>query len=95
MRRSVIMRTIHKQELNNPGLSYIYAPVTKILAVKVQYGTPAIWYEIDDTLPAKNVVIYVVGTGHDMHFIPAGARYIDTVLMYNDSLVLHVYSVGD
>ena len=89
------MRTIHKQVLNSSGQSYICAPVTKILAVKVQYGTPAIWYEIDDTLPVKSVIIYVVGTGHDMSFIPAGARYIDTVLMYNDSLVLHIYTVGD
>ena len=85
------MKTIHKY----PLLLVDFQEVTThdgadILCVKLQNGRPCLWAMVDDKAPETVVTIRCAGTGHDLNTTP-NLRYIDSVLMHNDSLVLHFF----
>jgi len=65
----------------------------KIIALQIQYGTPALWAEVNPDAPAnENRVIECFGTGQHIHCGMGVERvYLGTVQMHGGSLVLHFY----
>lgn len=63
--------------------------VRQILSVQVQQGTLCLWALVDETSPVENRCIELYGTGATVPDKPM--YHIDTVLLYNDTLVLHVF----
>ena len=63
---------------------------SEILSVKEQFGGICIWVKVDlgeSTLESRKFVIY--GTGHKID--KDNLKFIDTVLLFNGGLVLHVF----
>ena len=63
---------------------------SEILSVKEQLGDICIWVKVDlgeSTLESRKFVIY--GTGHKID--KDNLKFIDTVLLFNSGLVLHVF----
>ena len=63
---------------------------SEILSVKEQFGDICIWVKVDlgeSTLESRKFVIY--GTGHKID--KDNLKFIDTVLLFNGSFVLHVF----
>ena len=63
---------------------------SEILSVKEQFGDICIWVKVDlgeSTLESRKIVIY--GTGHKID--KDNLKFIDTVLLFNGSFVLHVF----
>lgn len=63
----------------------------EILTVKLQNGKPCLWIKRDSdlTIPKVNVKIWIYGTGATIK--ETGLKYIGTLLLYNDELVLHFF----
>lgn len=84
-------KTIYKYPLMTSGRQFVDMPEgAEILTVQVQAGEPFLWAKVD---PCSELIerrlIYIHGTGHVMD--DSEAQYIGTVLMVDDSLVLHVF----
>ena len=63
---------------------------SEILSAKEQFGDICIWVKVDlgeSTLESRKFVIY--GTGHKID--KDNLKFIDTVLLFNGSFVLHVF----
>lgn len=61
------------------------------LTVGVQRGRLCIWALVDTDTPMKTRYFEIYGTGHQ---IPrTQRRYLGTVLLHEDALVLHVFEV--
>ena len=63
---------------------------SEILSVKEQFGDICIWVKVDlgeSTLESRKFVIY--GTGHKID--KDNLKFIDTVVLFNGSFVLHVF----
>lgn len=75
------------------GLTTIQMPVgAKILKVALQYGEPVLWAQAPNVfIGYEQRQIVVAGTGH---LITTNVKYIDTVLMEDDQLVLHFFEVA-
>ena len=65
-----------------------YNVTKQILYVGVQDGFPTLWVAVDPDSPRQIVDIQMFGTG----FNCPKEGYLGTVLLLNDSLVLHVFS---
>lgn len=61
----------------------------KFLHAAAQHGHVTLWFLCDATAPIVRRKFFVCGTGHNL--IDDGAKYLGTVLLYDDSLVLHVF----
>jgi len=75
------LKLTHSQEISVPKGA-------EFLCAREQYGDIAVWYRCnpDADKVIKTVTIY--GTGHDAS--PKG-EYLDTILLSNGRLVLHVF----
>lgn len=62
----------------------------RVLHVGLQGKTPTVWIEVDPNAINSLLVFLMIGTGHP---VPKNATYRGTVLMYCDTLVMHVYEV--
>ena len=63
---------------------------SEILSVKEQLGDICIWVKVDleeSTLESRKFIIY--GTGHKID--KDNLKFIDTVLLFSGSFVLHVF----
>ena len=83
-------KTIHKYRLQLTDSQVLQLPSSaKPLSVQIQAGQICLWAEVDNVLEeTKDVVISVVGTGHD---IPPGAvHYLGTIQA--GAFVWHVYA---
>ena len=87
------MKQIYKYPLDLIGIQGIYLPLhSKILCVKEQYNNIVLYAEIDTAVNGEEFVEFViVGTGHQLP--TTNMKYIDTVLINQDTLVWHVYKV--
>lgn len=63
----------------------------EILTLKLQNGQPCLWVKRDTdlTTPKVDVKIWMYGTGAVIK--ETGMKYIGTLLLYNDELVLHFF----
>lgn len=86
------MKTIHKHNLriDDEQILNLHQGF-RLLSIKEVNGTPYIWVEVNTNEPKVEVLIHTVGTGHEITFDTARAQYIDTVVMFNGSLVFHFY----
>lgn len=91
------MRTIHKQKIEITDFQTIELPEkSRILHLGKQGkngvggDNVCIWYECDTDMPKKKANIHCFGTGHEMPDND-NLQYIDTVLIFDDSLVFHFY----
>jgi hypothetical protein len=86
----IAMQTIWKKILPVTATQVIEVPGdAEILSVNRQHEQLVIWYTCDPTLITnKNITILMCGTGH---IAPEFSKYIGTVLLNDDSLVIHVF----
>jgi hypothetical protein len=63
-----------------------------ILKISLQYDKPCIWFNKIDK-PLKKFKVVVVGTGHDWGDALKLEEYIGTLLLWDDTLVLHYFLV--
>ena len=90
------MRTVWRYALEfNPPITKIEVPVgAKPLFVGLQNGVPQLWMEInlanDMETERETRTFEFIGTGHNA---PMNGKYLGTVLMYSDTLVLHLYEI--
>jgi hypothetical protein len=84
------MQKILKFPLSTSDVQTLEIPVdAKILCVKVQHGHPCAWVMLDPLAPTalRHITLYSTG-----RIVPERiGRYIDTILMHEDRLVLHVF----
>lgn len=85
------MKSIYKYTLLTTDETILDLPLnSEILSVKEQLGDICIWVKVDlgeSTLESRKFVIY--GTGHKID--KDNLKFIDTVLLFNSGLVLHVF----
>lgn len=60
----------------------------KVLSVGVQHGNVCVWAEVDTTADTEMREFLLVGTGN---VPPEDAKFLATVMLHNECLVLHVY----
>ena len=84
------MKRIYKYSLKLQEIQSINAPVTKVLCVQMQHGELVLWAEVDTDKASKELLVVIVGTGHE---IPENAgQYLSTV--QDGSYVWHIYIKG-
>jgi hypothetical protein len=68
----------------------------QILKVALQYGKPVMWALIDkDAKETEIRHFFLLGTGHLINNIVSNSvNYIDTFLMEQDRLVLHLFETA-
>ena len=85
------MKSIYKYTLLTTDETILDLPLnSEILSVKEQFGDICIWVKVDlgeSTLESRKFVIY--GTGHKID--KDNLKFIDTVVLFNGSFVLHVF----
>lgn len=78
-----------------PIQDYVLVPLpkgAKILCAKVQKGGLNLWALVDSEEPeTEDVTIRIAGTDHPIE--EPNLEYIDTVLMYQDTFVIHIFKV--
>lgn len=84
------MKTVWKYSLGPYGGSIDMPSGAKALHLAKQDGFICLWVEVDPDTPLMERHFVPVGTGHE---VPDGAVYVGTVLLDDDSLVLHFYEV--
>ena len=62
-------------------------PSAKVLCVQAQHNEPCAWVLLEPDLEKRERLIRCYGTGHELPSQPG--RYLGTVLVDNDTLVLH------
>ena len=62
-----------------------------VMKTALQYGTPCMWYQADGTAEKREYFIKAIGTGHDWEDTLSMEQYIGTVLLDEDTLVLHYF----
>lgn len=80
------MRRIYKWPLS-PTTSIPWSPDDRVLMVADQGGTPTLWAEQEDELPAPTRLVTVVGTGMTA---PAGLEHLGSAVC--GEFVWHVYA---
>ena len=78
---------IHKEKFDVDG------PITKILTVQMQHGTPCVWAEVDTDAPIRHFAVFPIGTGWDVGAITNfdKATYLNTIQEFDGGLVWHMY----
>ena len=91
------MKTIYKYQLD-PKILKLQMPVdANIITAQSQSNEICIWAEIDTEAATEEITFEVFGTGHDIPLEPLGTerKYIGTALLYDETLVLHIYQQTD
>ena len=85
------MRTIYKKVLAIVGLQEVEVPKgATILHIGKQNGNPCMWYECDTDALRTTKTILCCGTGYPMpDKDDADLAYLGTVILRDDTLVLH------
>lgn len=65
----------------------------QILTVKTQYGKSQLWALVDPEAKTQKRIFRLAGTGHAVTEPSEKLAYIDTILLFDDSLVLHLFEV--
>lgn len=68
--------------------------VQAILKVDVQNGVPYMWYEHKEDKELTPFLLLAIGTGHDEYKKLTKNQYIGSVILHNDSLVLHYFLIS-
>jgi hypothetical protein len=85
------MKKVWKFELTQSDNKISLPFISQFLSVKVQNGAICLWALVEDTNHIVDRRVLLIGTGHP---VPEdGVSYIDTVLLHDDSLVLHAFEV--
>ena len=89
------METIWKYEIYPQVFTEIAVNEhAEILSVKVQKERVFVWIRVDDLEPQTfRKRILCVGTGHPISRSAERLRFIDTVLMNDDTMVFHFFEV--
>lgn len=65
---------------------------SKILCVKTQKNDLCLWALVNpDENETESVKLRIAGTGHPIE--EENLEYIDTVLMYEDNFVIHIFKI--
>jgi hypothetical protein len=67
----------------------------KIMKVALQYGNPVMWALVDDTAEKETKKFVSFRTGHYINKHACILDYIDTFLVEQDRLVLHLFEATD
>jgi hypothetical protein len=65
----------------------------RVLSVAVQRGAIVVYALVDPKAPIEKRVVRIHGTGHSCDL--DGFRFVGTVLLRNDALVLHVFVIDN
>lgn len=82
------MKTVHKFPLLPPFMIQVPQDA-KVIHVGMQFGAPQLWVEMDNSHPVSTRTFSVVGT--DQQVPDHVGKHIGTIVVENDSVVLHVY----
>ncbi len=63
----------------------------EILTIQLQNGIPCILIKHDENLNVPNVEVKIWIYGNGITIKETGMKYIGTLLLYNDELVLHFF----
>lgn len=88
---------VFKYPLNIGGVSIIEVPVhSQFISVKAQCDNPVAYFlqntHVVDSEGTTKHRFYSVGTGHNFT-IDRGMEFIETLLLHQDTFVLHVFKV--
>jgi len=84
------MRTIWKFDLQVSDKVTIEMPKgAVILSIQVQHGIAKMWAEVITDMPKVKRTFETIGTGREI--APGPMTYIGTYMIYDGSLVYHVY----
>lgn len=86
---------VYKYPLNIGGVSIVEVPINSVfLSVKSQGDEVVVYFSVPTVSASLKEIdshkFYVVGTGHEFES-DKEMSFIDTVLLYEDSFVLHVF----
>lgn len=90
---------VFKYPLNIGGVTIVKVPTrSQFLSAKVQ-GDNAVVYFLENAkhVESEGVVthhFYAVGTGHSFT-LDRGMQYIDTLLLFHDKFVIHVFKIEE
>lgn len=89
------MKTVRKYEIdllaNGQAVNVFHIPKgASILGVHLQYGKPVLYALVDPNETShESRTVVCVGTGYAE--VPIGAVFLGTLLLANDSLVIHFF----
>ena len=88
-------KVIYKYPLDEVDRQTISMPKgAEILSLQVQNGTPCIWALVNKGADMEDRTFVMIGTGHPiMDELYSGAEYIGTAIVFNDTLVWHVFEL--
>ena len=88
------MDTLDVKKIKLPFVSVAEAKA-HILKLEKQYGIPCAWYQTDVHAGfldiQKEFYLIAIGTGHDWGDRLSKEEHLGTVLLYDDTLVLHYF----
>lgn len=88
------MDTLDVKKIELPFVSVAEAKA-HILKLEKQYGIPCAWYQTDIHAGSSDIqkefYLIAIGTGHDWGDRLSMEEYLGTVLLYDDTLVLHYF----
>lgn len=89
------MRTIHKYPLDitNSVILLRLPQHAELLTVVVQRGVPTLWALVETENAVVDRYIWCFGTGR--HLPKPLGKYLGTVLLFVDTLVLHYFDGGE
>lgn len=85
------MKTVYKYEISYKEGSeaiFLIPRGAKFLSLQVQYGNPVLYFEVEPTSRPTEQKFLLVETGAT---VPLGVKYIGTVMLAEESYVLHIY----
>lgn len=87
------MKTIYKYPvfLTIQGLTFKSFEGAEVISCGLDgYGVPCVWAKVDTAAPAKDLVLYCVGTGWDISYLEnKNTKFIGTVT--DGAMVIHIY----
>ncbi len=87
------MITIHKQVLKLTHEQELEVPEhSNFISCQVQKGELCVWYECNTKEKMTKRRIYINFTGHEIKPKDISIKYINTLLVNDQELVLHVYA---
>lgn len=88
------MDTLDVKKIKLPFVSVAKAKA-HILKIEKQYGIPCAWYQTDIRVGSSDIqkefYLIAIGTGHDWGDRLSKEEYLGTVLLCDDTLVLHYF----
>lgn len=83
---------IYKYAFTSDCLTVYMPEGARLLTIREQHGTVAIWALVDPSKPMQRRVFQLIGTGHD---VPDDepTEYVGTAMLNGGALVLHVFEI--